>query len=459
MKLKSTYLIPVLLFASFSFFSPHQALADYYCSPGWPWSGEWCTDDQVCSIDCISESMPYTCFGTCITLSTCADFGWTGTWPDCDMSPPPTCASAGYNSGTYPDCYNVCGNGSPGPYPSCPIAPTCTPDTSCAAGTCPLNTCTATAADCSTYPVGGTNFVACIATCTPDTSCAASTCNTTVCSATAADCSTYPIPGTKTDGACAACTPSAACATTTPVGSNCSDSCGNIYAGTQPIGCVASAACAASTCNDGSTCTDACGNSYLGTNPGSCAAPPPPSVSCSPALQKIAVGGTAIWNASVVGPATAPYTWRNAFNVVIGSGLTLSKVYSAADTYSAAVTASNGSGGTVTSTSCLVIVGGGCLGGAFPTITANPTRVPVGNTSVITYSASGVPAGIKCTITGKDIGGPGVNSIQSNAAGAACNVDSGNATVSITEQRTYTITCAGVSQQVVVNIVPKVREF
>ncbi|KND49774.1 MAG: hypothetical protein AB203_01655 [Parcubacteria bacterium C7867-008] len=53
---------------------------------------------------------------------TCADSGQLGTYPACYDAP--TCADYG-QLGTYPACYYPpCSNGSPGPYPECPVGPT-----------------------------------------------------------------------------------------------------------------------------------------------------------------------------------------------------------------------------------------------------------------------------------------------------------------------------------------------
>lgn len=417
------------------------AFADFDCIP-WGWTGEVCRDDQICIIDCVSEGMPYYCYGACQDVSKCSDFGWTGTWPDCDMTPPPTCASAGYNAGTYPACYNVCANGSGGPYPACPITPTCTPSSACAAGTCPLDTCTATAADCSTYPVNGTNWAACIASCAPDTSCAASTCSSGSCTATAADCSTYSIPGTKTDGVCAP-----TCANGSP----------GPYP-TCPLSCAPTSCPGAASICSGSTCTPQNADcSYGATVNGTMSCSATPIVSCSPSSQTIAAGGTATFSASAANGAGPTYTWEDAFAAVLGTGTPFPKVYSTAGSYAARVKASDGGGGFVYSTYCNVTVtGGACDNSVTPTLTASKTRLQTGVPTTVTFTMNTTKVtGGNCTLSG-----PGMTT--QTYVPSSCSVTGAtySPTLTLTEQSTYTFSCPGGQfAKVIINIVPKFREF
>jgi len=75
------------------------------------------------------------------------------------------------------------------------------------------------------------------------------------------------------------------------------------------------------------------------------------------------------------------------------------------------------------------------------TITASPTRVTTGGSSTIAWNASDVPS---CTISG-----PGVNSSSL----------SGNQTVTVNTQATYTITCGAITQSVTVDVTPVFKEF
>jgi hypothetical protein len=78
----------------------------------------------------------------------------------CAGAPPPPAPTCDTNP-SMDGC--PCPFGYSGSYPSCvAIGDSCTPDTSCAANTCnDGSTCTATAADCSTYQISGTNPNAC----------------------------------------------------------------------------------------------------------------------------------------------------------------------------------------------------------------------------------------------------------------------------------------------------------
>ncbi len=172
---------------------------------------------QMCEgIACVSGFYLYTCWIDDI-VPTCAT---NPTMDGCSCTKSNACntTSGSYSGGacTAPEpAACTCSNGSPGPYPSCPV---CTPDSSCSASTCSGSTC---------YDACGNSYSGSMfcGGCVADSSCRASTCS----------------------------------------GSTCSDSCGNTYGGTMFCGgCVADPSCAASTCT-GSTCSDSCGNTYAGT--------------------------------------------------------------------------------------------------------------------------------------------------------------------------------------------------
>jgi hypothetical protein len=89
-------------------------------------------------------------------------------------------------------------------------------------------------------------------------------------------------------------------------------------------------------------------------------------------------------------------------------------------------------------------------------ITAYPPRVRAGQTSKISWRATNVPgASPSCTVSG-----PGMTTVNV-AAGATptCAIPNSSATPVINSQSTYTITCAGVSKPVVVNVIPKFVDF
>lgn len=152
---------------------------------------------------------------------------------------PPTCQSQGL-IGTPPNCL--------------PAPPSCTADFSCAANTCAGSNCSGTNGSCQTVAVAGTK------NCTPPpTTCAdlgqvgtypncsaAPTCtDNSYCSGTtyiSSDTCNGQTGSTANSPSCgyvapSSCTPSSACAASTPVGSTCSDSCGNTYSGTVASGC------------------------------------------------------------------------------------------------------------------------------------------------------------------------------------------------------------------------------
>ncbi len=174
------------------------------------------------------------------------------------------------------------------------------------------------------------------------------------------------------------CTPNSSCAASTYVGSTCTDSCGNVYAGTLvatcsngssgpypscPM-CTASSACAAST-PVGSTCTDSCGNIYAGT-----------------------MGGT--YSEAYYQASYAPAYSEASYAAPACSSPTVS-------------------------------------------ISATPTRVRSGQTSVLKVTASGITG--TCTVTG-----PGVSQTFS---ASSCSVSGNITTPVITARSNYTVSCDG----------------
>lgn len=154
---------------------------NFQCPPsgsGYYWSGHkgYCQEDASCSA-CVPSSA---CAANTCSTTTCSDScgnSYAGT-QNC-TPPPTTCADLGQV----------------GTYPNCSAAPTCTDNSYCS----------------------GTTYIS-SDTCNGQTG---STPNSTSCG--------YVAPSS--------CTPSSACAASTPVGSTCSDSCGNTYSGTVASGC------------------------------------------------------------------------------------------------------------------------------------------------------------------------------------------------------------------------------
>ena len=100
-----------------------------------------------------------------------------------------------------------------------------------------------------------------------------------------------------------------------------------------------------------------------------------------------------------------------------------------------------------------VLSSNACMGSApsNPTayITASPTRVQNGNSTTLSWSASGVTS---CSVTG-----PGGTTISNTFSNTATTTQS----VTVTGQSKYTLSCDGgaASSSVIVNVVPKYNEF
>lgn len=183
-------------------------------------------------------------------------------------------------------------------------------------------------------------------------------------------------------------------------------------------------------------------------------APVGSSVSCSVSSQAAIVGGSVTYTAYPVAAATSPYGWTGSDGATgFGSGSTAVRTFTAPGTYGMQVTATNAPA----AAQCpLVTVGANWCTGASSTleITATPSRVRAGQSSVISWNASGVNGeGATCSVTG-----PGVSWTSAVSAVPACSA-TGSETETISTQSTYTLTCAGQSKSVVVNVIPGIIEF
>lgn len=199
----------------------------------------------------------------------------------------------------------------------------------------------------------------------------------------------------------------------------------------------------------GDSSTVQCSNSLsVGSSP----PPPTPSLSCSPSASSVNIGDSVTYTVTASGGATGPYSWLDSDGWT-GTGSSVSRSYSTGGTYAMSV-----AGGNVGTTYCspqVAVASNVCSGAPTITILANPSRVRAGSTSTITWSASNIPgASPSCTISG-----PGVSQNVSASAPPSCNIPNGSANPVINTQSTYTITCAGVSKSVTVNVLPKIIEF
>ena len=188
---------------------------------GYYWSGNrgGCRYEPVLCGACVADS---SCAANTCSTTTCSDScgnSYTGT-QNC-TPPPPTCQELGYDTGTYPSCRNyTCQDygynyGTVG----CCYNNADRSDDACyyAQGYYAPTTCTSAENYCGATNTGTLSGGVCSATtpANPDDYCPAM--------------AGYQCPGSTCDAACVA---DASCAATTPVGQNCTDSCGNPYAGT-----------------------------------------------------------------------------------------------------------------------------------------------------------------------------------------------------------------------------------
>lgn len=178
------------------------------------------------------------------------------------------------------------------------------------------------------------------------------------------------------------------------------------------------------------------------------------SVSCTVSPSSAVVGGSVTYTAHPVAAATSPYSWTGSDGATgFGSNSTAVRTFTAPGSYGMQVSATNAA----SSAQCPVVsVGAGWCTTSTPdlTITASPARVRSGQSTTLTWSASGVNGqNATCAVTG-----PGVSWSSAVSAAPVCSA-SGSANPTIQTQSVYTLTCAGVSESVTVNVIPNFQEF
>lgn len=181
------------------------------------------------------------------------------------------------------------------------------------------------------------------------------------------------------------------------------------------------------------------------------------TVQCSVSDTQINVGETVTYTASGNGSARAPYTWSapDSPSTNFGSGTVVHRTFTAADTYAMEVSATDADNNPA---QCQPVVVGAAAcppGNEEVSISASPLRVRAGQTSTVSWNASGISgASADCTVSG-----PGISWTQTVSAPPQCSV-SDSATVTINNQSTYTLSCDNAEPvSVTVNVIPNFEEF
>jgi hypothetical protein len=295
--------------------------------------------------------------------------------------------------------------------------------------------------------------------CVPSNACAASTCNTTTCG----DGCGGQVPGTQVCGPVCSSSMGQACGLSNACNSTsgtyqCDGSCSAPAPAPVPSGygggCSVSNSCGSLTNSGTIDCGGTC-NAAAPSEASCTSAPSAPTVSFSGNPLTVSSGGasTLTWTSTNATSCTSPdFATGNAANNSTGvstGALAASKTYHLSCT---------GAGGTTAATPVTITVSAAspppptCTESG-PGITANPTRVESGQS--VTLNWSGTTAAAGCTIIGPN------GFSQAAAVDNACNISAGSATISnITAQSVYTLTCpGGQTSSVVVNIIPKFKEF
>ncbi len=181
--------------------------------------------------------------------------------------------------------------------------------------------------------------------------------------------------------------------------------------------------------------------------------------SCVPSSASVPANTPVTWSITTSGFSPAPntYSWSAPGGTPSsGSSASFTTQYAAGGTYSPSITASNGtqSAGPQSCTS-VTVTGGACTEAGPVVVTAAPNRVQAGVPTPVTFTSSASNSNGPCTLSG-----PGI--ISQAYSPTACTLASKNytPTLTLTQQSTYTLSCqGGQTGKVIVNIVPKVREF
>lgn len=206
----------------------------------------------------------------------------------------------------------------------------------------------------------------------------------------------------------------------------------------------------------GNTVTWTCAGANGGSTSPTCSASQrnvsAPTATLTPAASNVSYGGSTTLTWTTTNATSC--TWAGGFTpLTVGSSGSVSTgaLYNPSTTFQFA--SCTGPGGTTANPASATVTAD-----AQPRvlIAASPVRVKAGTASVISWSASGATS---CTVTGPNIGGPGVNSRTDYAVGTTTQ------SVTVTTQSTYTISCtiSGPGspnlQTATVNVVPTFQTY
>ncbi|MDB5195394.1 MAG: hypothetical protein JWO84_578 [Parcubacteria group bacterium] len=290
--------------------------------------------------------------------------------------------------------------------------------------------------------------------CVPDNSCATNTCNTTSCG----DGCGGQVIGTKVCGpVCSplmgqACNPLNSCSMGNPGGPGtrlCDGSC-SVSAppdSSCPATCTPSYCDSAANICSGDTCTVTASDCSTAVVSGTkdCAAPPGATATLSATPTSIPLGSSATltWNST-----NAPSCTGSGF--VTGGAPNGSISVSPAVTTTYHVTC----GGATSLPVTVTVTAGACTAGPV-SLTVTPDRVQTGVPTSVTFTSSAPSALGNCTLSG-----PGMSTQTYTPSSCSVPPTAYKPMLTLTDQSTYTLACpGGRTSQVIVNIVPKYKEF
>ncbi len=194
---------------------------------------------------------------------------------------------------------------------------------------------------------------------------------------------------------------------------------------------------------------------------------PTPTVSCTPSATSINVGGSVTYTVTANGGATGPYSWKDSDGVT-GTGNTYTRTYTQASsgpgTYTMQVKATN-TAYTNCSSSVTVAAPYCSVPPAAVSITANPTRVKSGGSTLISWTASNLQGDSPvCDISSSDSRLSQLN-VPSSGLPMCSIPDDASVQNNLTIPVKYTISCHDSTYSTfstastTVNIIPAYTEF
>lgn len=176
--------------------------------------------------------------------------------------------------------------------------------------------------------------------------------------------------------------------------------------------------------------------------------PPAPTgtLTCTVSNTNPTPGTSVTYTANPANGATGPYTWNDSQGGSYGTASIANRYIPTTGPYTMTVTGTNA----INPANC-PLINGGCANPT-ATISASPDRILKGDSTTISWTASGITS--SCVISG-------TNGYSNTVVANMCAVPNGSVDQTLTDQTIFTIDCdsGDATAQVIVNVVPRFIEF